>query len=171
MSDSDDIVGLTFSEFAFFVAFILILMLVVGRESSAALRAQVIELTKQLADAKTKLTEKEEALTRLEQELAKRPPPSLRSRQRPSCMEKKIASGFLFRVTIVGPDRYTIDPTGTDVTLPELMQTYSAEIERAIQADCVHSVEVGYSQNISLPDYDRALKLLEQQFYPRRLAW
>src|SRR5438105_2230296 len=110
MYESDDIVGLTFSEFAFFVAFVLILLLVVGAQRSVQLKAQLAEMAGAQDRDRVRVAE-------LEKELAKRPAvPDLRSRQRPSCIEKKVVPGFLFRATIVGPDLYIVDGSGTPVT-------------------------------------------------------
>lgn len=156
-----DLVGLTLAEVALVLLFFVIVVFVprtqsntqpgVSKEAFEALERENDELR---ADA-----------AKLREELLKYRP-NLKSQVTPSCVEVKKATGWLFNVTILGPDRYEVE--GQSLTLGALMQKYGSAISQGKQDQCVHRIRV-YAGNVSLPAYDEALRKLEDVFYTLRV--
>jgi hypothetical protein len=91
-----------------------------------------------------------------------------RSKQTPSCIELGKASGPLFTVTIRGANQYEVD--GTSLTLETLRGRFSGELSDATRSKCVHSIRVNFGTDVSAPDYDLALRRIEQSFYTTKLG-
>lgn len=51
-----------------------------------------------------------------------------------------------------------------------LLQTYSRQLSEANKAGCRHRVKVYYGKDISLSEYDYALRRIEQYFYDLNLG-
>jgi hypothetical protein len=116
--------------------------------SRAALKIQTLEEEK--GELKTKLvnmSEKEQ----------------LKSKQLPSCIEKGLASDFLFQVKIIGQNKYQIDKK--EFTYQEILKFYESDIEFAKKNGCVHSIWVESDVDMNASAYIAALKLIQRSFY------
>jgi hypothetical protein len=90
------------------------------------------------------------------------------SRQTPSCSELGKAGGPLFTATIRGRDQYEVD--GTPFTFEGLRGRFSDALSNATRDKCVHSIRVNYGADVSVQDYDSALRHIEQLFYTTKLG-
>jgi hypothetical protein len=88
---------------------------------------------------------------------------SLRSRQKPSCVEKGIARGFIAEVEIAGANLFVVDGGGSD--LAGVLRKLSPQLGQAKAAGCVQSIRVGYGGGVSLDDYLAARSKLARDFY------
>jgi len=98
---------------------------------------------------------------RLQQEIDKLK--GLKSRQRPACTEKGLATGFLFGVTIVGADNFRIGDSTFD--LAGLLRQFGPQLSAAAKAGCVQSIRAYYDRDLSLDDSIEARKALQLHFY------
>ena len=87
----------------------------------------------------------------------------LKSKQLPSCIEKRLSAGFLFQVKIIGEDKYLIDKK--EFSYQEILKFYASDIEFAKKNECVHSVWVESDKNITASAYVAALKKIQMSFY------
>ena len=88
---------------------------------------------------------------------------TLRSRQKPSCIERGVARGFVADVQIAGVNRFAIGGESCDLT--GLLRRLSPQIEQAKAAGCVQSIRVGYGDGVSLADYLAGRSELARDFY------
>jgi hypothetical protein len=156
-----DIVGLSLAELSLALVFV---VLVLARPSQkaelAAARKSIEELkndNKQLQAAIERLRRSQESST-----------PGLRSPSLPSCEFVHLAREQLFTIVIAGRNEFRL--SDATVTLPELLTRYQKDLQSAIGAGCVHRINVLFTNDISAPDYDQALRELDKHFYVRKLG-
>jgi hypothetical protein len=89
---------------------------------------------------------------------------NLRSRQKPSCIERHIAQGFVAEVQVTGIDQFQLEDETYDIE--SLLQRFSPQLRQAQDAGCVQSIRVTPGGNISTSDYVRAMNALGRYFYP-----
>ena len=92
---------------------------------------------------------------------------NLRSAAMPTCAELDKAD-WLFTVVIRGSDVYEVN--GNKYSISMLLQTYTRELSEANKDGCRHRVKVYYGKDVSLPEYDYALRRIEQYFYDLKLG-
>ncbi len=88
----------------------------------------------------------------------------LRSRLRPSCVEKGIVSGPLFAVTIRGRDQYQISG-GPPMSFEQILAEQRRALALALSSGCRHRVDVFYGVGVSGIEYDEALRRIRREFY------
>lgn len=178
MRDRFSIIGFTEAELGFIAAILLLVAFTTKSRSAAPNSAphtvsaeQWKSIERRLADAaamKSKIAElnraREEDERRnllLQAELERER--NLRSRQRPSCMEKGVARGFIADVQVTGPNRFVLDGDGAD--LAGVLRKLSPQIAQANAAGCVQSIRVSYGGGVLLDDYLAARSKLARDFY------
>ena len=87
----------------------------------------------------------------------------LKSKQLPSCIEKGLASDFLFLVKIIGKDQYQID--NKEFSFQEILKFYESDIEYAKKNGCVQSIWVESDSDMDASSYIFALKKIQTSFY------
>jgi hypothetical protein len=88
---------------------------------------------------------------------------NLRSRQKPSCIERHVARGFAADVQIAGANRFVVGGEAYDLT--GLLRRLSPQVSQAKAAGCVQSIRVGYGDGVSLNDYLAGRSELARDFY------
>lgn len=166
-----NIIGFTEAELGIFIA-ILVLIIV-----SAKHQTQAMPVSKPTPSASAFPTPNVEAtISALKQKnldlqheiAALQNKPGLRSRSTPTCKEKGIANGPIFRTTIEGRDSFRI---GDDVyDIDGLRTAFSAQISAAKAVGCSHVVYVYYGSGVTLPDYLAAVDELNQEFYTKAIT-
>lgn len=174
---SDEILGLTMSELAYFILFATFLIVFVlfppfdqlrsqldasERERQAA--AGIIQsLRSQLLSRPTMQSQRElqAQVADLESEA------NLRSPWRPSCVAAGVAQQYLFDVTIVSVGRYEL-ADGALVSAEQLSVRFASELQRARDSDCVHQIGVWRSPILANEVYDDELNRLGQTYYLHR---
>ena len=87
---------------------------------------------------------------------------SLKSTILPSCADKKVSQGVLFRTAIAGANRFFV--RGDPYTFQDLKQQFAAEIRDAAVQKCVHQIEVRPSSNVTSADLWKGLVRLRSTF-------
>ncbi len=174
MSDKYSVIGFTEAELGLFVAILIFIIAAAGPRSdvsstgksqstpSATSMPNLESLSRQI-EALTKENRRLQArLALLEAEAQKTS--ALRSRQLPSCKEKRLTKGFLFDVVITGPESFQVGSRKYD--FDALIDNFDSQISSAKAAGCVHTIRVFYVPGVSLSDYLGSLDELRQYFYP-----
>jgi hypothetical protein len=157
-----DIVGLTLAEIALAMLFCFIAVFA----PSYARATQEIKRRpepKELAELKRKNEDLQREIEKLKGSIR-----DARSKQTPSCIELGKARGPLFTVTIRGGNEYEVE--GSSLTLETLRASFSDALLDATRNKCVHSIRVNYGAEVSVQDYDLALRRIEQSFYTTKLG-
>jgi chromosome segregation ATPase len=89
-----------------------------------------------------------------------------KSKQIPSCIEKKITDKFLSKILILGADIYSVE--NFNYSFAGILVKFKNENEIAKTNECRHSVDTFTRKNISVEDYDQGLRKLESVFYVKR---
>lgn len=162
-----DIVGLTLAEIslALLFSFILIFAPAYSRaqrelDSSRANKATAEDLQKKLAAA-----DAENARLHEELENSRH---NLRSVVTPSCVEINKATDWLFAATIRGADSYYV--SGQQYSLNDLLTKYASALTQAKRDACIQRIRIHYGVGVPLPDYDYALRRIEEHFYTLKLG-
>lgn len=92
---------------------------------------------------------------------------NLRSAAVPSCAEVTQAD-WLFTAVVRGSDDYYVD--GQQYSLESLLNKFSMQMSEADKNRCRHRIKLYYDKNISLKEYDYALRRIEQHFYDSKLG-
>lgn len=158
MKDIEDIVGFTFAEIAFVLLYIIFANYFLLEDTSSK---KMVELQNYLRRSNDQILILKSELDELKKK------EKLRSRQKPSCIERKIARssggiGYLFTVTILGENKYEIN--GEELTYEQILEKYKEDIETADKIGCVHSIKVVSKVN-SWEIYVKSYKKLMQKFY------
>ena len=166
MSRQFDIVGLTLAEVALVLLFSFLVLFVpaYARLSRRVEQsgAGAVNVAKLQTDLKNALAEN----ARLKAEIDKSRP-NLRSAAMPTCAELNKAD-WLFTAVIRGADAYEVNDK--TYSLGTLLQAYAPELSDASKNGCRHRVKLYYGKNVSLPEYDFALRKIEQSFYDLKLG-
>jgi len=88
---------------------------------------------------------------------------NLRSRQKPSCIERHIAQDFVAEIQVTGIDQFQLEDETYD--MKGLLQRFSPQFKQAQDAGCVQSIRATPGTNISTSDYVRAMNALGRHFY------
>jgi hypothetical protein len=164
MSRSDIIVGLTLAEIALALLFSFLVLFVpaytrLNRKLKLYRTVDVVKLQNDLKNA----TATNESL-KAEIDKSRR---NLRSAAMPTCAELNKAD-WVFTAVIRGSDAYEVN--GNRYSLSTLLQTYATELSEAKKNGCRHRVRLYYGKDVSLPEYDSALRKVEQYFYDLKLG-
>jgi hypothetical protein len=159
-----DIVGLTLAEIALVLLFSFVALFVpaYARLNHKLKQAGATDVVRLQADLKNATAANETLKAEIEKSRK-----NLRSAAMPTCAELDKAD-WLFTVVIRGSDVYEV--SGNRYAINDLLQTYSKEIAQANKDGCRHRVKVYYGKDISLPEYDYALRKIEQYFYDLKLG-
>ncbi len=87
----------------------------------------------------------------------------LRSRQRPGCLEKGLATGPLFQARVLDADVVLI--AGRQRSLSRLEQAFGPELARADSAGCVHVVKLSAETDVMASVYQQVIRRLQKHFY------
>ena len=161
MKPQKNVIGWTLIELVFLLAFFIFPSYLSMRESS---QKKVIQLETNLDSATQEIRNLQEERTVLKskiEDLEKKD--KLKSKALPSCIEKGLSNRFLFRVKILGENRYLID--NEELTYREILRRYKSDIAFANQNGCVHSIRVETEKNLDASAYIRALKRIQMSFY------
>lgn len=164
MSRSDIIVGLTLAEIALVLLFSFLALFIPAY--SRLNRKVKLNGSIDVAKLQTDLKNATAANDRLKAEIEKSRR-NLRSAAVPSCAELNNAD-WLFTAVIRGSDAYEVN--GNRYSLRTLLQTYAPELSEANKNGCRHRVKLYYGKDVSLPEYDSALRKVEQYFYDLKLG-
>jgi phosphatidylserine decarboxylase len=164
MSRSDIIVGLTFAEIALVLLFSFLTLFVpayarLGRKFKLYSSVDVPKLQSDLKNAKA-INESLKA----EIDKSRR---NLRSAAIPACAELNKAD-WVFTAVIRGSDAYEVK--GNQYSLNALLHNYATELSEANKNGCRHRVKLYYGKDVSLFEYDAALRKIEQYFYDLKLG-
>ncbi len=159
-----DIVGLTLAEIALVLLFSFLALFVpaYARLNHKLKRSGATDVVRLQADLKNATAAN--AILKAEIEKSHR---NLRSAAMPTCAELDKAD-WLFTVVIRGSDVYEVN--GNKYSISMLLQTYTRELSEANKDGCRHRVKVYYGKDVSLPEYDYALRRIEQYFYDLKLG-
>jgi hypothetical protein len=165
MSDRQSIIGFTEAELGFFLALLCLILFVIAAakpnpppqppEPKGAVIPQdsLDRLLHELHASAQRIATLEATIDTLRDR---------RSRITPSCSEKGIASGPLFTVAVISPNRFRLD--GAPVSIEEILARTQAERAAAKRAGCVHAVRVAYLSSLSASQLDAGWKLLDPEF-------
>jgi hypothetical protein len=164
VSRSDIVVGLTLAEIALALLFSFLALFIpayarLNRKLKLYSAVDVYKLQNDLKSA----TVTNETL-RAEIDKSRR---NLRSAAIPACAELN-SSDWVFTAIIRGSDIYEVN--GNKYSLNGILQTYATELSEAKKNGCRHRVKVYYDRNVSLLEYDSALRRVEQYFYDLKLG-
>jgi hypothetical protein len=161
-----DVVGLTLAEIALALLFCVV---AVFAPSYARLEKQLRDRPdpNQLKALQNKILELQTDNDRLKRDL-QAVKQGARSKQTPSCIEIGKAAGPLFTTTIRGEDRYDLD--GASLTFQQIRVRFEEILSAAKSDECVQSIRVYYGPEVSVQEYDSALRRIEQLFYVTKLG-
>lgn len=166
-NDADAVVGLTLAELAFFVLMVVLFLSHLGSTEPPGI--SVDDYNAVLADlneSKMELAAAEGRISELEAALEDR-----RSTWRPACDEHvPLRQRILGNIVIQGSDSFRLLTHGVSVDLAGVRRTFSDELQRAEDEECVHSVAVYFDRTLPTPEYERGLNRLGQFFYIQRLG-
>jgi hypothetical protein len=159
-----DIVGLTLAEIAFVLLFSFLALFIpayarLNHKLKAYGAVDVAKLQTELRNATT-----ENGNLKAEIDKSRR---NLRSAAVPTCAELNKAD-WLFTAVVRGSDTYEVN--GKKYSLNTLLQTYSEQMSEANKNGCKHRVKLYYGKEVSLAEYDYALRRIEQSFYDLKLG-
>jgi hypothetical protein len=159
-----DIVGLTLAEVALVLLFSFLVLFVpaYARLNRRIKQSGAVDVAKLQTDLTNALAEN----ARLKAEIDKSRR-NLRSAAMPTCAELNKAD-WLFTAVIRGADVYEVN--GNKYSLDRLLQTYATELSEANKNGCRHRVKLYYGKDVSLTEYDYALRKIEQSFYDLKLG-
>lgn len=160
--------------FALLVSFFLVVYLSLKPGSEAS---EIENIKKENSDLKKKLDasnrqfeeskkETETLQAKLDSLNKEHNSPDFISKQRPSCIEKKIARSFLAEVTILGSNRFAVGEQEFD--FDGLRAKFDADIKRGKSEGCTQSVLVSAGKHLALEQYDAGLRKIEGVFYHQR---
>ena len=166
-----DIVGLTLAEIALVLLFSFLALFVpayarLNRTLTKSGALNVAKLQTEVNNATAANERLKAENERLKTQIDKSRP-NLRSAAMPTCAELNNAD-WLFTAVIRGADAYEIN--GNRYSLSTLLQAYATELSEASKNGCRHRVKVYYGKDVSLPEYDYALRKIEQSFYDLKLG-
>lgn len=171
MKAQQSIIGFTEAELGFFAAILLLLVLIqkpkdhpvaVPLPTPSTMRPSIEMVPRHDLDRlqrenerlKNQLVDANEQLTKLK---------GLRSHQKPSCIEKKVANNYLFDVTIEEENIFVVD--GQQYSFASLMTKFAAQTAEASHLGCAHSIRVFHGEDVSADDYVSARKTLSGYFF------
>jgi len=163
MNGRNDIIGYTLAEIALLLLFAIIAIFLPKYSTlSAHLRAQT---------ASRLLLEKEVAALKEQLALVKPPgasPAGLRSRQMPSCIERKLASGPIFSAVALSNGKYRVG--GEELTASEIRSRFAEQIADADKHECRQRIQLGYSTGMSAEQFVQAQVQMENWFYVSKIV-
>jgi regulator of replication initiation timing len=159
-----DIVGLTLAEVALVLLFAFLVLFVpaYARLNRRVKQSGVVDVANLKTDLKNAIAENERLKSQIDKSRR-----NLRSAAMPTCAELNKAD-WLFTAVIRGADVYEVN--GNKYSLNTLLQAYAAELSEASKNGCRHRVKLYYGKDVSLPEYDFALRKIEQSFYDLKLG-
>lgn len=92
----------------------------------------------------------------------------LRSKQTPSCIEKKLANGPLFSAIALPNGRYRVGSETLDIS--EIKSRYEKDLSFADANQCRQRVQLGYTRDMTADQYYQAQVQLESLFYVGKVA-
>lgn len=167
MRNQEFIIGLTLSELAFLILLtVLIFPDLAGKESNAVRENKKPDIEQQetLEPENTQVERsRQELLLKIENlEKEREEKQLLRSKQKPSCIEK-VNEKYLFTTTITGVDEYRVE--GQELNLKQLLSTFGSQIDKAKKDKCIHSVHVFAATGLTVSDYRDAYNGIKLHFY------
>ena len=155
MSRAQAVMGFTEAELGLFLVLVL-LAAAVGASPSGTTTVRRSTLDSALARGATldtALQVTRDSLQRLR---------DLRSRQTPTCRERKVAEGPLFTVTVLASNRFHI---GNEIlTLQGIHGRYGDAMGIARTQRCRHQIRVRYDSRVNADDLWTALRVLRKDF-------
>lgn len=183
--DRQSIIGFTEAELGLFVAILFLVLALAGgpnekdishvpepppsADSSPPRSEDLIRsLEEQLARSKDQISRHAAKITELERELAtlkseREKQQNLRSRQIPTCTEKKVAAGPIRDVIVMGANSFHVGSSTHN--LQSFLETVKTERLQADKEQCRHVIRVYYSPNLSGPETLSTRIALSQYFY------
>jgi len=158
VSDRQSVIGFTEAELGLFIAILFLALFVSGPSKNPG--PQDVTLPKTTVDS---LRQRVRVLTLQIDTLRGR-----RSRKRPSCREKGIASDYLLDVGVLSSSNFQV---GRSVyTIRQLLQAVRSSLDSAATAGCVHEIRLRYRPGLSAEEYDTAVRTLVPYFDPVSLG-
>jgi hypothetical protein len=152
--------GFTEAELGFFLAILLLIVsAMIGKTESAGRMETVPKAT---------FDSVMDSLTIIEERLDSVLKENLRSRAKPSCIEKRLVAAPLLRVTVLAADSVLVD--GRRLSMATLQLLHATDLARADSAQCVHVVEVSASSTLAARAYHTAIQRLRRAYYVRFAA-
>lgn len=160
----NDIVGLTLAEISLVLLFSFLALFVpaYARLNRKLKQSGAVDVAKLQTDLKNANASNESLKAEIENSRR-----NLRSAAMPTCAELNKAD-WLFTAVIRGSDSYEVN--SNRYSLSTLLQTYAKELSEASTNGCRHRVKVYYGKDVSLPEYDYALRKIERSFYDLKLG-
>ena len=168
--DRFSIIGFTEAELGFIVAILLFAAMSthrtavakpVSRPTPVVSRKDFENLKRQFSQLASSNAQEIQKNFALQRELDRQS--NLRSRQKPSCIERHIAQSFIAEIQVTGIDQFQLEDDTYD--MESLLQRFSPQLKQAQDAGCVQSIRVTPGANISTSDYVRAMNALGRHFY------
>lgn len=161
MKIQKNIIGLTLAELVFVLVYFMFPNYLFFQDAS---KKEVQQLQENLNTASEEIEILSKEKGNLEKKISGlREKGKLASKQLPSCIEKGLRRGVLFRVKILGENKYLIK--NSEYTYQEILDKYKSDIELARENRCVHSVYVESIDNLNAFTYIKALKKIQMTFY------
>ena len=171
MTGRNDITGYTLAEVALLLLFAIVaIFLPKYSKLTAELRAEAARNQGSVSASDADKMRAE--MLALKEKLAQiRPGESaagLRSRQTPSCVEKKVASGPIFVAVALPSGKYLVG--GEALTANEIRSRFASEIAVGEENECRQRIQLGYTSGMSADQYYEAQVQMENMFYVGKVA-
>jgi hypothetical protein len=170
----DELIAFTFGELGIFIAFVLIFVIAFDSQGQPDDRTNQVELLQtELAHSKAEAERlRNESQQYRDSYVALRDSirslDDLRSKQRPSCQEKGVASGFLFTAEVSGPNNFRLGQA--TFSFSQLVARFSSELAVADSEDCVHQVNIQPAPGLSGEDLAAAIDRIQTRFFYRVIS-
>jgi hypothetical protein len=168
LSEGQNIIGFTEAELGLVIAVLFIAVAIWKNPleepqpaKTTAVKPDPRYLQSKLDAERIHTRELEDKLRHLQ--LAAKDNKDLRSRQKPTCKEKGVASGDLLNAVVLGPDRFQVGQNTYD--LGQLLKSVAPDMEAAKQAGCLHTIRIYYAKGIGIDDFDQGRRVLRNHFY------
>jgi hypothetical protein len=170
MRDRFSIIGFTEAELGFIAAILLFAATLttkphpVSKPTPIVSAAEFNQMKLRLAELTRLNAEEIKKNVELQREVDELQNKHLRSKQKPTCIEKKVATGFVAYIEVEGSDEFKKD--GEVYDLEALLDQLSPQLTIAQEAGCVQSIHITPVAGLSADEYVRARTALARYFNP-----